>query len=113
MTPASTSALAAGFLARTWQDRRRAWVPWVMLGLIVFLWGLPQVKGFLNDIYSASVSVPFLDLEVVRVPPVVAKPSPSTAVTVRLAVNRREPAGTRQLRVRARGASGRAAGAAR
>jgi lactate permease len=66
--------------AHTRQDRRRAWVPWVMLGLIVFLWGLPQVKGFLNDIYSASISVPFLDMEVVRVPPVVAKPSPTAAV---------------------------------
>ena len=58
--------------ALTRQDKRRAWVPWVMLGVIVLLWGLPQVKGFLNHIYSASISVPFLDMEVVRVPPVVA-----------------------------------------
>ena len=55
-------------------------MPWVMLGVIVLLWGLPQVKGFLNHIYSASISVPFLDMEVVRVPPVVAKPSPTAAV---------------------------------
>ena len=40
------------------RSRRRAWVPWVMLGVIVLLWGLPQVKGFLNDIYSTSISVP-------------------------------------------------------
>jgi lactate permease len=66
--------------AHTRQDTRRAWVPWVMLGVIVLLWGLPQVKGVLNDIYSASISVPFLDMEVVRVPPVVAKPSPTAAV---------------------------------
>jgi lactate permease len=66
--------------AHTRQDRRRAWVPWVMLGLFVFLWGLPQVKGFLNDIYSASISVPAVDIQVVRVPPVVAKPSPTAAV---------------------------------
>jgi lactate permease len=62
------------------QDKRRAWVPWMMLGLIVFVWGLPQVKGFLNDIYSASISVPALDMQVVRVPPVVATPSPTAAV---------------------------------
>jgi lactate permease len=67
-------------LVHTRQDKRRAWVPWVMLGVIVLLWGLPQVKGLLNDIYSASISVPFLDMEVVRVPPVVAKPSPTAAV---------------------------------
>jgi lactate permease len=66
--------------ALTRQDKRRAWVPWVMLGVSVLLWGLPQVKGLLNDIYSASISVPFLDMEVVRVPPVVAKPSPTAAV---------------------------------
>jgi lactate permease len=66
--------------AHTRQDRRRAWMPWVMLGLIVFLWGLPQVKGFLNDIYSASISVSAVDMKVVRVPPVVAKPSPTAAV---------------------------------
>jgi lactate permease len=62
------------------QDKRRAWVPWMMLGLIVFVWGLPQVKGFLNHIYSASISVPALDMQVVRVPPVVATPSPTAAV---------------------------------
>jgi len=66
--------------ALTRQERLRAWMPWVMLGVSVLLWGLPQVKGFLNHIYSASVSVPFLDMEVVRVPPVVAKPSPTAAV---------------------------------
>jgi lactate permease len=62
------------------QDKLRAWMPWVMLGVSVLLWGLPQVKGFLNHIYSASISVPFLDMEVVRVPPVVATPSPTAAV---------------------------------
>jgi lactate permease len=72
-SPTDTPALAR-------QDKRRAWVPWVMLGVSVLLWGLPQVKGFLNHIYSASISVPFLDMEVVRVPPVVAKPSPTAAV---------------------------------
>jgi lactate permease len=61
------------------RDRRRAWVPWVLLGLIVVLWGLPQVKDLLNQLYSASVSVPFLDMEVVRVPPVVARSSPTAA----------------------------------
>jgi lactate permease len=66
--------------ALTRHDKRRAWAPWVMLGMSVLLWGLPQVKGFLNHIYSASISVPFLDMEVVRVPPVVATPSPTAAV---------------------------------
>jgi lactate permease len=69
----------AGIPAHTRNDTRRAWVPWVMLGLIVFLWGLPQVKGFLNDVYSATISVPAVDMKVVRVPPVVAEPTPTAA----------------------------------
>jgi lactate permease len=64
----------------TSRETRRAWVPWVMLSLFVFLWGLPQVKSFLNDIYSATVSVPNLDMQVVRMPPVVAAPTPRSAL---------------------------------
>ena len=77
--PGAATRSPAAVPAHTRRDKRRAWVPWMMLGLIVVLWGLPQVKGFLNDIYSSSVSVPFLDMEVVRVPPVVAKPTPTAA----------------------------------
>ena len=65
--------------ARTRRDRRRAWAPWVLLGVIVVVWGVPQVKGFLDGVYSVSVGVPFLDMEVVRVPPVVARPAPAAA----------------------------------
>ena len=79
---AATYRGPAGVPDHSRQDTRRAWVPWVMLGLIVFLWGLPQVKAFLNDIYSASVNVPAVDMQVVRVPPVVAEPSPTAAVFV-------------------------------
>ena len=75
---AATRRSPADIPAHTRQVKRRAWMPWVMLGVFVFLWGLPQVKGFLNDIYSASISVPGLDMEVVRMPPVVA-----TALTER------------------------------
>ena len=66
----------------TRQEKIRAWMPWIMLSVFVFLWGLPQVKNFLNDIYSATISVPNLDKEVVRVPPVVQKPAPAAATFV-------------------------------
>jgi lactate permease len=29
----------------------KAWVPWVLLSLLVFIWGVPQVKDFLNGDY--------------------------------------------------------------
>jgi lactate permease len=31
----------------------RAWVPWLVLSVFVFLWGVPQVKGLLNGSYVA------------------------------------------------------------
>ena len=70
----------SGVPVHTRQERLRAWVPWMMLGVIVLLWGLPQVKAFLDGVYSIRINVPALDREVVRVPPVVAKPSPTAAV---------------------------------
>ena len=30
---------------------RRAWAPWLLLSLLVFIWGVPQVKSFLNGEY--------------------------------------------------------------
>jgi lactate permease len=34
----------------------RAWVPWVLLSLFIFLWGLPSWKGWLNG--TAALTVP-------------------------------------------------------
>jgi lactate permease len=41
----------------------------------VFLWGLPQVKNFLNDSFAPNISVPWLDNHVQRMPPVVPAPT--------------------------------------
>jgi lactate permease len=68
-----------------------AWVPWALLTLFVFLWGLPQVKDFLGTLSGerrqaferseatafvhptvVSIKVPNLHLAVARVPPVVS-----------------------------------------
>jgi len=54
----------------------RAWVPWVLLSLLVFLWGVPQVKKFLNDIAAPKYQVAGLHNVVVRTPPVVPMPTP-------------------------------------
>lgn len=58
----------------------RAWGPWVILSVLVFVWGLPQVKGALNAISAPAFQVPGLHLMVQRVPPVVAVPAPEAAV---------------------------------
>ena len=49
-----------------------AWMPWVILSLLVFTWGLPQVKARFDRV-ALRVAIPALDGHVVRAAPV-AKP---------------------------------------
>ncbi|HET7374797.1 MAG TPA: L-lactate permease [Gemmatimonadaceae bacterium] len=59
---------------------RVAILPWAILVIVVFAWGLPQVKTWLNHLSAPNIPVPGLDKLVSRVPPVVAKPVPEAAV---------------------------------
>jgi lactate permease len=52
----------------------RAWAPWAILTVVVFFWGIPQTKHFLDGISAPVISVPGLDKQVLRTPPVVAAP---------------------------------------
>ena len=58
----------------------RAWLPWVVLSLVVFLWGLPRVRSFLDGIFSLQVALPALDGLILRMPPIVASPTAERAV---------------------------------
>jgi len=69
----------------------KALVPWLLLCVLVFIWGYPASKEFLNGgaeghenflhgISLFNIPVPGLDKAVVRVPPVVKKPTPEAAV---------------------------------
>ena len=58
----------------------RAWMPWAILSTLVFLWGLPQMKGFLNGISLPQFQVPLLDGAISRMPPVVPEPKVEGAV---------------------------------
>jgi lactate permease len=58
----------------------RAWTPWIILSLLVFLWGLPQTKAWLDGLSVVRWPVPGLHNLVQRVPPVVAAPSAEAAV---------------------------------
>ncbi len=57
-----------------------AWMPWAILSLLVFLWGIPQFKNYLNHISILNISVPYLDKAVLREPPVVPTPRAEDAV---------------------------------
>jgi len=58
----------------------KAWMPWVILSVLVFLWGLPQIKDLLNQVSILKFPIDGLHNLVVRVPPVVVKPTPEAAV---------------------------------
>jgi len=58
----------------------RAWLPWLILSLTVFLWGIPQVKAFLDGLWIVKIPVPGVDRLIFRVPPVVPQPAAEAAV---------------------------------
>ena len=58
-------------------------MPWLILTIIVFAWGTPQVKTFLNGMFGGmaapSIPIPGLDKMILRGPPVLAKPTQPAA----------------------------------
>jgi lactate permease len=58
----------------------RAWTPWAILTLFVFVWGLPPVKAFLNGIFAPSFPMAGLHNLIEKVPPVVTAPHKETAI---------------------------------
>ncbi len=54
---------------------RRAWVPWILLSVLVFIWGVPQVKQQLDAFSAPKFEMPRLHNTTVRVFPVVPKPT--------------------------------------
>lgn len=69
---ASASPVGAGAL--------KAWMPWLLLTVFVFVWGLPQVKSRLDHIATVKLAMPALHEMIVRVPPVVPVPEAEPAV---------------------------------
>ena len=61
-------------------DLFRAWLPWIILSVVVFIWGLPQIKLLLDGFSALKIPIPHLDKLVLRVPPVMAKPTPENAI---------------------------------
>lgn len=70
----------AGAPARSKREIARAWMPWLVLSLVVFLWGIPQVKAFLDSLFVMRLPVPGLDRIVFRMPPIVSEEAAEAAV---------------------------------
>ncbi len=69
------TAARAPIAANSRNELVRAWTPWVLLSLLVFLWGVPQMKKFFNEISAPKYPVAGLHNIVVRTPPVVVQPT--------------------------------------
>jgi lactate permease len=60
----------------------RAWMPWAILSTLVFVWGLPQMKAFLNSVSVLQFPIPYLNGAIFRMPPVVTESHAEPAIFV-------------------------------
>jgi lactate permease len=58
----------------------RAWLPWLILSVLVFLWGIPEWKKMLDSISVFKYDWPALHKVVQKMPPVASKPTLEPAV---------------------------------
>ena len=63
-------------------DVIRAWLPWIILTVFVFIWGLPSVKTFFNGIYAPKFPIDGLHNMIEKMAPAVAVPTKEAAVYV-------------------------------
>jgi lactate permease len=57
-----------------------SWVPWVVLSIVVAVWGTGWFKSLVNPIFTINYPVEGLDRMIQKMPPVVEKPETERAV---------------------------------
>ncbi len=57
-----------------------ALAPWIVVSVVLLIWGSGWFKALVNPIFTLSYPVEGLDKAIMKVPPVVAKPTPEGAV---------------------------------
>jgi lactate permease len=72
-------SLGAAARRHTFGQAFMGWMPWLVLSVFVFVWGLPPVKTWMNGLFNPSFAVPFLHDLVLKAPPVAAKVHPEAA----------------------------------
>ena len=58
----------------------KAWLPWLVLSLVVLLWGLPYISNSLDAHTTIKFAVAGLNKTIQRVPPVVPAPTAEAAI---------------------------------
>jgi lactate permease len=87
--PKSVGAAARAPKKHTFGEAFMAWLPWIILSVLVFIWGQKWMKDWLNGLHTSawksgfapnpSVEWPGLHNLVQKAPPVVLKPTPEAA----------------------------------
>ncbi len=78
--PEAVAAEARANAAAAGISTAKAWMPWVILTVFVFIWGVPQIKKVFDAIWSWKYAIPGLDKAVLKVPPVVPQQVAEAAV---------------------------------
>ncbi len=60
----------------------RAWSPWLILTVLVFIWALPVTKAWLNRVGEVKFAIPYLHNAVLKAPPLAPELKPEPAVYV-------------------------------
>jgi len=76
----ATQTAEARTAPRWSKEQLAAWMPWLIMSVLVFICGFAAVKAVLNDLFAPKIPVPFLDGVIQRVPPVVASIQQEAAV---------------------------------
>ncbi|MFZ5829630.1 MAG: L-lactate permease [Planctomycetota bacterium] len=71
--------LAAPAMRSSARENLRAWLPWILLTVLVAGSSLTPVKKVLNDTFAPTIDVPALHKAVQKMPPVVAEPEAEAA----------------------------------
>ena len=81
VVPAGGARASLGAAARkhSASEAFMGWMPWLVLSVFVFVWGLPAVKTWMNGIFNPTFDVPLLHNLVLKAPPVAAKVHPEAA----------------------------------
>ncbi len=58
----------------------RAWMPWAILTVFIFIWGQPAVKSFLNSLFAPQFPMDGLHNLIEKMPPVVPVPKTESAI---------------------------------
>jgi len=63
-------------VAPTSREMFNAWVPWLILCVVVAFWASDSLKNLVNPLFSPNIAVPGVDKMIIQMPPAFTKPLP-------------------------------------